>query len=61
MQNIPTSTVKMKLLEVGLKGCKAKKKPQLSQANKKKTQKFSKTNKNWTPNDWANIIQPELS
>ena len=35
-KNISARTVRRKLLEEGLKGCKARKKPYLSQANKKK-------------------------
>ena len=35
-KNISARTVRRKLLEVGLKGCKARKKPYLPQANKKK-------------------------
>ena len=35
-KNISARTVRRRLLEVGLKGCKARKKPYLSQANKKK-------------------------
>ena len=34
-KNISARTVRRRLLEVGLKGCKARKKPYLSQANKK--------------------------
>ena len=35
-KNISARTVRRRLLEVGLNGCKARKKPYLSQANKKK-------------------------
>ena len=41
-KHISARTVRRRLLEVGLKGCKARKKPYLSQANKKKRLEFAK-------------------
>ena len=52
--------MRRRLLEVVLKGCKARKKPYLSQANKKKRLEFAKKKKknheNWTPDDWGKIV-----
>ena len=54
-KNLSARTVRRRLLEVGLKGCKARKKPYLSQANKKKRMEFAKKkqkkHENWTLDD----------
>ena len=59
-KNISARTVR-RLLEVGLKGCKAWKKPYLSQANKKKRLEFAKNHENWTPDDWGKIVWSDES
>ena len=61
-KNISARTVRRRLLEVGLKGCKARKKPYLSQANKKKKrQEFAKNHENWTPDEWGKIVWSDES
>ena len=60
-KNISARTVRRRLLEVGLKGCKTRKKPYLSQANKKKRLEFSKNHENWTPDDWGKIVWSDES
>ena len=51
-KNISARTVRRRLLEVGLKGCKARKKPYLSQANKnEKTTGICK--KTWKLDTWC--------
>ena len=49
-KNISARTVRRRLLEVGLKGSKARKKPYLPQANKKKRLEFAK--KPWKLDTW---------
>ena len=60
-KHISARTVRKRLLEVGLKGCKARKKPYLSQANKKKRLEFAKNHENWTPDDWGKIVWSDES
>ena len=60
-KNISARTVRRRLLEVGLKGCKAWKKPYLSQANKKKRLEFAKNHENWTPDVWGKIVWSDVS
>ena len=60
-KNISARAVRRRLLEVGLKGYKARKKPYLSQAIKKKRLEFVKNHENWTPNDWGKIVWPDES
>ena len=56
-KNISARTVRRRFLEVGLKGCKARKKLYLSQANKKKRLELQKkTQENWTPDYWGKIV-----
>ena len=60
-KHISARTVRRRLLEVGLKGCKARKKPYLSQANNKKRLEFAKNHENWTPDDWGEIVWSDES
>ena len=60
-KNISARRVRRRLLEVGLKGYKVRKKPYLSQANKKKRQEFAKNHENWTPDDWGKIVWSDES
>ena len=60
-KNISARTVRKRLLEAGLKGCNARKKPYLSQANKKKRLEFAKKHENWTPDDWGKIVWSDES
>ena len=60
-KHISALTVRRRLLEVGLKRCKARKKPYLSLSNKKKRKEFAKNYENWTPEDWGKIIWSDES
>ena len=60
-KNISARTERRRLLEVRLNGCKAWKKPYLSQANKKKRLEFAKKHENWTPDDWGKIVWSDES
>ena len=61
-KNISARTVRRRLLEVRLKGCKARKKPYLSQANKKKKrQEFAKKTWKLTPDVWGKIVWSDES
>jgi transposase len=53
---ISSRTVRRCVLEVGLRGCKARKKPLLAAANVKKRLKWAKKYENWTIDDWSKII-----
>ena len=60
-KNISPRTVRRRLFEVGLKGCKARKKPYLPQPNKKKRFEFAKDHENWTPDDWDKTLWSDES
>ena len=62
-KNISARTARRRLLEVGLKGYKVRKKPYLSQANKKKTTGIckKKTPENRTPDVWDKIVWSDES
>lgn len=45
----------------GLKGCKARKKPWLSEKNKKARYAWAKTHENWTAADFDNVIWSDES
>lgn len=53
---ISSSTVRRRLLEAGLHGCKARKKPLLSVKNVKKRLEWAKIHQNWTSADWAKVL-----
>ena len=48
-------------MEAGLKGCKARKKPYLSEVNKKKRLLWAKEHQDWTDEDWAKVVWSDES
>lgn len=55
-ENISPSTVRRRLAEAGLRGCKARKKPYLSEKNRKARLEWAKNHRHWTVEDWANVL-----
>lgn len=57
-QNVTLSarTVRRRLTEAGLRGCKARKKPWLSEENKKRRLEWAKLHKDWSHEDWSNVV-----
>ena len=49
---VSTSTIRKRLLRSGLRGCKAKKKPKVSEKQKKARIAWAKEHLNWTSEDW---------
>lgn len=58
---ISTTTVKRRLLDVGLRGCVSVKKPRLTKAHKQKRLTWAKEHKNWTPEDWNKVLWSDES
>lgn len=58
---ISLTTVKRRLREKGLIGRVAVKKPLLRPVNKKKRLQFAKEHKNWTIDDWKNVLWTDES
>ncbi|CAH1979621.1 unnamed protein product [Acanthoscelides obtectus] len=58
---ISTRTVRRRLQEVGLNGRKARKKPWLSDKNKKARYKWALKYKSFTEEDWSNIVWSDES
>lgn len=58
---ISSRTVRRRLLEAGLKGCKARKKPWLSDNNKKNRLKWALRHQNFTVEDWSNVVWSDES
>ena len=53
---ISSSTIRRRLLESGLKGCVARKKPLLTNAHKKKRRERCRERKNWTKEHWGKMF-----
>ena len=51
-----SSTIRRRLLESGLKGCVARKKPLRTNAHKKKRLQWCKERKNWTDEQWGRML-----
>ena len=51
-----TSTIRKRLLRSGLRGCKAKKKPKVSEKQRKARIAWAKEHLNWTSEDWDKVI-----
>ena len=49
-------TVRNRLLEAGLKSCKARKKPFINEKQRRARLKFVKDHKDWTIEDWSKVI-----
>lgn len=60
-KEISTRTVRRRLLQAGLKGCKARKKPWLSEVNIKKRLSWAKKHENWTDDDWSKVVWSDES
>ncbi|KAK1794284.1 hypothetical protein P4O66_011177 [Electrophorus voltai] len=48
--------VQNRLLEAGLKSCKARKKPFINEKQRRARLKFVKDHKDWTIEDWSKVI-----
>ena len=53
---ISTTTVKRRLLEIGLRGRVAVKKPRLTAVHKQKRLVWAKEHKNWTVEEWNRVL-----
>jgi hypothetical protein len=51
-----TSLVRCRLLEKGLRGCKAKRKPLLTEKQRHNRLRWAKAHANWTVNDWKKVV-----
>lgn len=60
-KSISPSTVRSVLNEAGLRGCKARKKPWLSEKNKRSRYEWAKNHESWTAQDYDNIIWSDES
>lgn len=60
-QLVGVHTVRRRLRQAGLKGCKARKKPWLSERNKKHRLEWALQHKDWTVEDWSNILWSDES
>ena len=60
-RQISIRTVWARLEEAGLKECKARKKPYLSEVNKKKRLLWAKEHQDWTDEDWAKVVWSDES
>lgn len=58
---ISTTTVKRRLLSAGLRGCVAAKKPKLTNRHKKNRLEWAKAHKNWTIEQWENVLWSDES
>ena len=54
--NLASRTVRKRLQKAGLRGCVAAKKPLLSAANVRRRLVFAREHKDWTVEDWKNVI-----
>lgn len=60
-RQISARTVRRRLLEAGLKGCKARKKPWLSKKNIKKRLEWAQRYKDFTEEDWSKVVWSDES
>lgn len=58
---VSVHTVRRRLLKAGLKGCKARKKPWLSEHNMKIRLEWALKHKDWTVEDWSNVLWSDES
>ena len=54
--NCSARTVRNRLLQVGLKSHRARKKPFINERQRKQRLKFAKDHKDWTVDDWSKVI-----
>ena len=60
-KQISNRTVRARLVKAGLKGCKTRKKPYLSEFNRKKRLLWAKEHQDWTDGDWAKVVWSDES
>lgn len=60
-KKISARTTRRRLLDVGLKGCKARKKPWLSEKNKKLRLQWCLEHQHYTEEDWSSIVWSDES
>lgn len=60
-RKISPRTCRRRLQQAGLKGCKARKKPWLSEKNKIARYRWALKYRNWTPEMWANVVWSDES
>ncbi|KAK1791249.1 hypothetical protein P4O66_013265 [Electrophorus voltai] len=54
--NCTERRVRNRLLEAGLKSCKARKKPFINEKQRRARLKFAKDHKDWTVEDWSKVV-----
>lgn len=59
--NISSRTVRRRLVELNLGGYKARHKPRLSPQQKHKRLLWAKSHRDWTVDDWANVMWTDES
>lgn len=59
--SVSVYTVRRRLLKAGLKECKARKKPWLSEHNKKNRLEWALKHRDWSVEDWSNILWSDES
>uniref|UniRef100_A0A3Q1EHV3 Transposase Tc1-like domain-containing protein n=1 Tax=Acanthochromis polyacanthus TaxID=80966 RepID=A0A3Q1EHV3_9TELE len=58
---LSTRNIRRRLNNAGLKGCIAKKKPFVSEKNRKKRLKFAKEHLHWTAEQWSQVVWSDES
>lgn len=58
---VSARTARRRLLEAGLKGCKARKKPWLSEKNRKNRLEWARRYQHFTEEDWSNVLWSDES
>lgn len=58
---ISARTARRRLAEAGLRGCKARKKPWLSEGNKIKRLQWARKHQHFTEEDWSNVVWSDES
>lgn len=60
-KSISARTIRRRLQEAGLRGCKARKKPWLSDDNKKARYEWALKHRSFTAEDWSNVVWSDES
>lgn len=60
-KKISARTARRRLLASGLKGCRARKKPWLSEKNKENRLEWAKKYQHFTEEDWSNVLWSDES
>ncbi|CAI9726432.1 transposable element Tcb1 transposase [Octopus vulgaris] len=55
-KQLSTTTVKTRLLEAGLKSCRAARKPLLTAQNRKRRLLWARAHKTWTVQQWRTVM-----